>query len=392
MTCSAHKSPKAPHGEPRATALRALHSLIVVAVHSPFLVVAPHLTADAQPPVCEHTPRARRRADAERQAPPRTSRSGRHVRPRCRHAPPIRGTCRDDFRQSRSPLSSTSRSGTTRNTAYGPPTALQSDRRTPLTRPREFEKPAPTHGTLPRCRISTTRTISPGTGVPTPASTAVPRFAMDFAHSVTSVAAKQQAEAVRTGLPTGVSFPAALVVAGATTRTRRFPPTNVEARGTHPPQLFPVRPRLRMNSLARAFAPLMVELFVAGGLPPGRRLRSQAGSDLSPGRTLPTPAALNGHGLSPGSPDPTDGIRTRFEPSRPHATSRARCSPVAPARGRAHRIERPDWAAGIQSQRDYSDEPPSNWTSTSRRIQLYRRDVAGGSGCPRSREATGPPP
>jgi hypothetical protein len=111
---------------------------------------------------------------------------------------------------------------------------------------------------------------------------------------------------------------------------------NTEA-SPYPPMtdLFPVRHRPGSDSLARAFAPLMVELFVAGCF--ARTPASVASrSRLLPGRELPTPARLNGHnGSRRGSPDPLDGISdrrrvTRFEPQRPRRNV-LRGFPLSPA-------------------------------------------------------------
>lgn len=84
--------------------------------------------------------------------------------------------------------------------------------------------------------------------------------------------------------------------------------------------------------------PLVVELFAVGFLSPERRGLSGPRFRPSPGRKLPTPAALNEpHGtrtrIAPEGcgPDPAGGIRTRFAPSRPQPL-RARSVPVAPRR------------------------------------------------------------
>jgi len=73
--------------------------------------------------------------------------------------------------------------------------------------------------------------------------------------------------------------------------------------------------------------PFMVELFAAGFSSPRRRPRSKSRSRPSPGRELPTPAELS----EPRGPDPSDGISTRFEPSRPRCKT-PRHFPVAPPR------------------------------------------------------------
>jgi hypothetical protein len=60
---------------------------------------------------------------------------------------------------------------------------------------------------------------------------------------------------------------------------------------TRQQQVFTVRHRLRLDSLARAFAPFMVELFVAAGLSSGPRT-GQVRTGRSPGSVLPTQAKV----------------------------------------------------------------------------------------------------
>ena len=121
----------------------------------------------------------------------------------------------------------------------------------------------------------------------TPAAIELPRFAVDFARLVTSVV----------GCPTGKSSHVRPSRSGAVSAGPRGPNdfggSNTEA-SPYPPMtdLFPVRHRPESDSLARAFAPLVVELFVAGRFAPTPAVVVSR-SRLLPGRELPTPARLS---------------------------------------------------------------------------------------------------
>lgn len=156
--------------------------------------------------------------------------------------------------------------------------------------------------------------------------------------------------------------------------------------------LFPVRHRPGSDSLARAFAPLVVELFAAGCF--ARTPASVASrSRLLPGRELPTPARLNGrNGFRRGSPDPLDGISdwrrvTRFEPQRPRRIV-LRGVPLSPAlnlKKTRNRIEDRDYSIsrGPPSLRGKSG-PQDGITSISlRRTGRAPIDASGSTGVTR---------
>ena len=164
----------------------------------------------------------------------------------------------------------------------------------------------------------------------TPAAIGLPRFAVDFVRPVTSVVG------CPTGEPPHVRPSRGGAVSAGPSGPVDFGGPNAEA-SPYPPMtgLFPVRHRPGSDSLARAFAPLVVELFAAGCF--ARTPASVASrSRLLPGRELPTPARLNGrNGFRRGSPDPLDGISdwrrvTRFEPQRPRRNV-LRGFPLSPA-------------------------------------------------------------
>lgn len=99
------------------------------------------------------------------------------------------------------------------------------------------------------------------------------------------------------------------------TKVAGFHRTKPEAPVTDPMRQFAVR--LRLLRILLASAPLLVRLRLSwlsfsrsGVWPDPRSGRLRCG--LSPGSQLPTPAALNGL-TSTVSPNPTDGICTRFE-------------------------------------------------------------------------------
>ncbi len=122
----------------------------------------------------------------------------------------------------------------------------------------------------------------------------------------------------------------------------------------------------------------MVELFAALGFAEGPRLRSRSRSRLSPGRELPTPAELNG----PHGPEPLGRDFHPLRPPRPWAIIKNRpryfsVAPIPPRRGFARSDRTPGLLSragrhrpGTQNE-DYSDEPPSNRTSTYPCIRLY---------------------
>ena len=121
----------------------------------------------------------------------------------------------------------------------------------------------------------------------------------------------------------------------------------------------------------------MVELFAAPDLPKVPDSGQRVGSACHQVGELPTPAELN-------EPIGARTPRTGFSPASTITASASKsrevfpCRP-APLRRRAslHRIEHRDYSqqAGRRRPRpsveDYSDEPPSNRTSTSRCIRLY---------------------
>ena len=123
----------------------------------------------------------------------------------------------------------------------------------------------------------------------------------------------------------------------------------------------------------------MVELFAALGFAEGPRLRSESRFRLSPGRKLPTPARVE---RTPLGPDPSGGILTRFIHHGLGRLSRSRFFSVAPIPLGPGSFWQSDRTPGLLSRvpgelaqgtrnEDYSDEPPSNRTSTCRCIRLY---------------------
>jgi len=160
----------------------------------------------------------------------------------------------------------------------------------------------------------------------------------------------------------------------------------------------------------------MVELFAAGGFASGPRLRSKSRFRLSPGRKLPTPAELSGprgpgplgrdlHPLRditasnvlrtsrffPVAPFPRDVERRRRQSGRHRWPSSRTVHPRKSGNRVLPRVKltthprasdlsdrTPGLLCGTVLAYEpsgrlqvYSDEPPSNWTSHSRGIQLY---------------------
>jgi hypothetical protein len=255
---SRHKPPEKPLAKRSQRHRVALFSFIVVALLFPFLVVA---TEEPR-----RTPRGVRRhhgrTSSFRRQTRKTARflAFRPLPPaRVRRASPTTGDAPGRPRVEPVPAFVVGPRRHHPCAANGAATALQQHRRTPVLRSREGGARSYLQDTppLPNLKHLDDLTQAPGAS---PASTAVPRFATAFARPVTSVAAVT---------------PQAVAVRPASRRQRRlrgpsrprFPPTKTEARGTPRLQLFPVRLRLWTDSLARAFAPFVVELFAAGDFP-----------------------------------------------------------------------------------------------------------------------------
>lgn len=152
-------------------------------------------------------------------------------------------------------------------------------------------------------------------------------------------------------------------------------------------------------SLTFSVGPFIVELFTAGFLARSPRWSPRFG--LSPGSKLPTPAALKELARNTQAHSPADGIWGKTSPHplcpRTALLRRARFFRLAQIpdekhqqQGDDHRIERRDYSGGVASphttgacnNQDYSDEPPLNWTSTSRCDPARRAAVTGESKSP----------
>ena len=130
----------------------------------------------------------------------------------------------------------------------------------------------------------------------------------------------------------------------------------------------------------------MVELFTAFGFAEGRR-GCQPRFRLSPSRKLPTPVEVE---RSPKRPNPLSGITRRIVASPasndndPTFMGRVRVARIQCGVKPLDRIDRL-LALRLPALRAsaclafYLSKPPSSWTSTSRRIQLYGRSRAGGN-------------
>lgn len=154
-----------------------------------------------------------------------------------------------------------------------------------------------------------------------------------------------------------------------------FPRQNTEAPGyPSAKRLFAVRHRLSRNSLARAFAPFIVELFTVGLFVPSPELVIAPVRFVAKAK-LPTPARLN-EPFGPRIP------WTGFSPAL-HRDGLAHAYKVCPRRPPSlvlpNRIERRDYSqqaalpyngSGSQCE-DYSDEPPSSTASHSHGTALY---------------------
>lgn len=131
----------------------------------------------------------------------------------------------------------------------------------------------------------------------------------------------------------------------------------------------------------------MVELFTAFGFAEGRR-GCQPRFRLSPSRKLPTPVEVE---RSPKRPNPLSGITRRIVASPalidddPIFMGRVRVARIPCGVKPLDRIDRllalrlPALRASACPESVYLSKPPSIWTSTSRRIQLYGRSRAGGN-------------
>ncbi len=122
----------------------------------------------------------------------------------------------------------------------------------------------------------------------------------------------------------------------------------------------------------------MVELFAALGFAEGPRSRSKDRSRLSPGRGLPTPAELN---EPPWARTPRAGFSPASSTTASLVLAYERGFSLSPQFPNVRDHDRSDRTPGLLSRaerrrsrhslEDYSDEPPSNRTSTYRCIRLY---------------------
>ena len=322
----------------------------------------------------------RRRSGAKREKPPSSSRSGRYFPPRFRRPPVVTGAARTPWTE---PVPAFV-VGPRRHHPYaanGLATALQQRRRASA---RSYLQDTPP---LPNSKHLDDQSQAPGA---TPASTAVPRFVNGLRPSVRVGSSCYAAGRSRMPEPPGPG----IISTGASARDF---PLRMQKLGVPIGYNSSQFGNASRQTHWQGLSPLSWLSFSPPGICPGRRSRSQNRFSPVAGGKLPTPAALNEQGqLRPTARTPPAGLvpvgthplRT-ITAASPFVT-RMRFSPVARPRGQSNWIEPRDYSAQpclspttrAAAGRDYSGEPPSIWTSHSRGIQLYRRDVAVGMSAP----------